>query len=144
MKSAVSKLFFTIWICLLCIPIPLLGQTFRLPADTAEWQIALARNGFSPGSIDGVYGSQTRSALIAYQTSKGLPKSGDFDSATAQALQIQDPVFTVLEVSQVELDRLRPKPASWQELGQMDYMGYSAILEWAAEQSQSHPAPTIR
>ena len=139
MKSAVSKLFFTIWLCLLCIPIPLLGQTFRLPADTAEWQIALARNGFSPGSIDGVYGSQTRSALIAYQTSKGLPKSGDFDSATAQALQIQDPVFTVLEVSQVELDRLRPKPASWQERGQMDYMGYSAILEWAAEQSQSHP-----
>lgn len=57
----------------------LLGQTFRAPADTAEWQIALARNGFSPGSIDGVYGSLTSSALIAYQTSKGIPESGDFD-----------------------------------------------------------------
>ena len=40
-----------------------------------------------------------------------------------QALQIQDPVFTVLEVSQVELDRLRPKPASWQERGQNGLYG---------------------
>ena len=66
----------------------LLGQTFRAPADTAEWQIALARNGFSPGSIDGVFGSQTGFALIPYQTSKGIPDSGDFDSAIARELQI--------------------------------------------------------
>ena len=66
----------------------LLGQTFRAPADTAEWQIALARNGFSPGSIDGVFGSQTCFANIPYQTSKGIPDSGDFDSAIAHELQI--------------------------------------------------------
>ena len=99
----------------------------------------MAREGFSPGSIDGVYGNQTRAALLAYQSAKGLTLSGDFDSATARILKIQEPVFTSLQVSQAALDRIRPKPASWRDRGQMDYLGYSSILEWAAEQSQSDP-----
>ncbi|MEC7907596.1 MAG: peptidoglycan-binding domain-containing protein [Verrucomicrobiota bacterium] len=115
------------------------GQTFRSPANTAEWQIALAREGFSPGSIDAVYGAQAQAALIAYQSAHGLTRSGYFDAATTRNLKIQEPIFANPVVSQVDIDRIRSKPKNWRARGETDYMGYNSILEWAAEQSQSDP-----
>ncbi len=39
-------------------------------------QRALAKAGYSPGKVDGVIGSKTRSALESYQRAKGLPVGG--------------------------------------------------------------------
>ena len=97
--QVVSVLSILVYFCFLVPSTLLPGRTVRPPANTVEWQIALAREGLSPGSLDGVYGSQTRAALLAYQTAKGLPLSGDFDSATARVLKIQEPAFTQLQVS---------------------------------------------
>jgi hypothetical protein len=51
-------------------------------------QKLLQEEGFTPGSIDGVLGRQTRVALQQYQAKRGLPKTGELDEATRKALGI--------------------------------------------------------
>ena len=107
--------------------------------DTTELQIALAREGFSPGSIDGTSGSQTKRALLAYQTAKGLPLTGSFDPDTAQLLKIQEPVFTTRRLEAKDFSAVGPKPQSWRARGELDHMRYNSLLEMVAEQAQCHP-----
>lgn len=106
---------------------------------TAELQIALARAGFSPGSIDGTSGSQTRAALLAYQISHDLPRSGVFDSDTAQSLLIQEPVFTARSLRAADIAAVGLKPESWRARGELDRMRYNTLLEMVAEQAQCDP-----
>lgn len=42
--------------------------------------------GFSPGPVDGIFGSQTRAAVVAFQRSRGLAVDGVAGPATAGAL----------------------------------------------------------
>jgi hypothetical protein len=51
-------------------------------------QRQLQEEGFAPGRIDGVLGSQTRVALQQYQAKRGLPRTGELDEATSRALGI--------------------------------------------------------
>ena len=52
-------------------------------------QAALDAQGYSPGSIDGQMGPNTRSALIKFQQDKGLTPSGTLDNATMAALGVK-------------------------------------------------------
>lgn len=107
--------------------------------NMVELQIALARLGFSPGSIDGLSGEQTRLALLAFQEAHDLPLSGIFDPATAARLQIEEPVFAFLELSPRDFSNIAPPPQSWRARGQLDALRFNSILEMVAEYSQSHP-----
>ena len=49
-------------------------------------QEALTERGFKPGTIDGAMGSRTRRALKEFQTSVGLPPTGEINAATRSAL----------------------------------------------------------
>lgn len=49
-------------------------------------QVLLARLRFSPGVVDGQWGSNVRHAISAYQTARGLPVSGRLDPRSWQAL----------------------------------------------------------
>lgn len=111
----------------------------RSVANSIEAQIALAREGFSPGSIDGKTGSQTQLAFFAYQTAKQLPQSGILDLATAESLLIEDPVFARVELTTNDFNKVGPKPSSWIERGQVDQMRYNSILEMIAEKTQCDP-----
>lgn len=51
-------------------------------------QQALAANGASPGPIDGIFGNQTRGAVVAYQRAKGLYVDGIAGRQTGTALGI--------------------------------------------------------
>ena len=115
------------------------GSSARAINGTAELQIALARVGFSPGSIDGASGTQTQAALLAYQTSHGLPRSGAFDADTAQLLQIQEPVFTTRRLGTADFAAVGRKPQSWRARGELDRMRYNSLLEMVAEQAQCDP-----
>jgi len=44
-------------------------------------QSSLSRMGFDPGRIDGVWGGQSRSALMSYQSQRGLPVTGTLSPA---------------------------------------------------------------
>ncbi|ANE57143.1 N-acetylmuramidase domain-containing protein [Methylomonas sp. DH-1] len=49
-------------------------------------QAALLYLGFDPGTIDGVTGKRTRSAIIAFQEKAGLPETGELDTDTESTL----------------------------------------------------------
>jgi peptidoglycan hydrolase-like protein with peptidoglycan-binding domain len=112
--------------------------------NTLELQIALARSGFSPGSIDGALGSQTRQALTAYQRAHELPPTGEWDVATRKQIMIRDPVYAYIELSEADLGRIDPPPTTWRERGQRSRMAYHSALEMVAETSQSHPDLIVR
>jgi lipoprotein-anchoring transpeptidase ErfK/SrfK len=120
-------------------PPPAPAHPPRPISNTTELQIALAREGYSPGSIDGLNGEQTRLALLAYQTTRGLPLTGNFNADTAAGLQIQDPVFAKLLLSERDFQQIGPKPASWRARGKLDRMRYNSLLEMVAEQTQCDP-----
>jgi len=52
-------------------------------------QDQLARQGYSPGPVDGVIGAQTRDAIADFQNDHRLPVTGQIDTATLRALGLQ-------------------------------------------------------
>ena len=61
------------------LPPPPPGSEGDFPRPVNSWleaQIALARQGISCGSIDGIQGAQSVAALQAWQEREGLPSSG--------------------------------------------------------------------
>ncbi|HKS38827.1 MAG TPA: L,D-transpeptidase [Verrucomicrobiae bacterium] len=111
------------------------------PATNAfEAQLALTRLGISPGSIDGVFGSRTRSALVAFQRKTGLPLTSDLDAATRRRLLIAEPSYTNYVVTVEDLKRLRPLGKTWLEKSQQDRLDYETLLELVSEAGRSSPA----
>ncbi|MCZ6604802.1 MAG: peptidoglycan-binding domain-containing protein [Alphaproteobacteria bacterium] len=58
------------------VPMPTRDTTGIGRSEVAEAQATLAQLGFNPGRIDGIYGPQTRRAVIAYTTHQGMPTDG--------------------------------------------------------------------
>lgn len=52
----------------------------------SDLQARLAHSGFSPGSIDGIFGNGTADALKRFQKANGLPVTGEVDSKTMALL----------------------------------------------------------
>ncbi len=111
----------------------------RPVGTTFELQLALARRGFSSGSMDGRAGSQTRAALRAFQADAGLPISGVLDSATRRALMLDPEPIATYRVTADDVARLRPLRRTWLGKSQQDRLDYETILELVAERSWSHP-----
>ena len=55
-------------------------------------QARLKAEGVYAGSVDGIMGPQTETALRRYQEKQGLPVSGAADEATLKQLQLELPV----------------------------------------------------
>jgi peptidoglycan hydrolase-like protein with peptidoglycan-binding domain len=120
--------------------IPETTSSASRPVQTVlEAQIALARQGISPGSIDGVSGSQTRSALIAFQKKQGIVPSGLLDGPTQRLLLIAPPVMTEYTVTSGDLGRLRPLPKTWLGKSGETRLDFENILELLGEKAFSSP-----
>ena len=102
-------------------------------------QAGLARRAFSPGSLDGLLGTQTRAALRAFQLREGLPVSGALDETTLARLQTNVVLFTNQLVTADDLARLLPLGATWLEKSQQERLEYETILELVAERALSNP-----
>lgn len=111
----------------------------RAIENTIELQIALARSGFSPGSIDGKMGSQTQQALLAFQESQELPITGEWAPSLSEHLRIEEPIYAYMELTAAALAKLTPAPSSWRARGELSHFGYHSILEMVAEKSCAHP-----
>jgi lipoprotein-anchoring transpeptidase ErfK/SrfK len=110
------------------------------PVETIlEAQIALARLGISSGSIDGVLGGQTRSALMAFQRKQGLPLTGVLDTNTRTALLISLPAVTEYTITSNDLARLLPVPKTWLEKSEQPRLDFESIVELLGEKAFSHP-----
>ncbi len=107
--------------------------------DVLEAQIALARRGISPGSIDAAIGSQTRAAISVFQEMENLPPTGKLDADTRAKLTLDAPLLTTYTVTTNELARLQPLGKTWLAKSQQTALDYETELELVAEKSHSHP-----
>ena len=107
--------------------------------DVLEAQIALARRGISPGSIDAAFGSQTRAAISVFQESENLPQTGTLDTDTRARLTLDAPLLTNYIVTADDLARLQPLGKTWLAKSQQAALDYETELELVAEKSHSHP-----
>jgi lipoprotein-anchoring transpeptidase ErfK/SrfK len=107
--------------------------------DVLEAQIALARRGISPGSIDAALGSQTRSAISVFQGIENLPPTGKLDADTRAKLTLDAPVLTNYTVTTNDLACLQPLGKTWLAKSQQSALDYETELELVAEKSHSHP-----
>ena len=115
------------------------------PAQTDfEVQVALDRLGFSPGSIDGLSGPQTRAALQAYQHGKGLPVTGIVDQATRTKLLLDAPALMERTVMSNDLARLHPLGRSWTEKSKQTALEFESVLEMYAEEHHCSPRYLMR
>lgn len=104
-----------------------------------EAQVALDRIGISPGSIDGVPGSQTRAALRAFQMREGLTLTGELDTNTRARLVLISPPLKLYRVEPPDLARLLPLAATWLGKSEQERLDYETLLECIAERSHAHP-----
>ncbi len=122
---------------------PVSAVPLPLP-DVLETQVALARQGISPGSLDGVMGSQTRAAILAAQRQLGLRETGELDAETAAALSLAAPALTRYVVTSNDLARLQPLSKTWLGKSQQTVLDYETILELVAERGHASPTLTRR
>jgi lipoprotein-anchoring transpeptidase ErfK/SrfK len=104
-----------------------------------EAQLALARQGISPGSLDGASGPQTSSALRAFQRKEHLPETGQLDPATRERLLLANPPCATYIVTSNDLARLQPLSPTWLGKSQQTALDYETILELVSEKSHAHP-----
>ena len=105
-------------------------------------QVLLDRAHFSPGEIDGAYGSNMREALVGFQKTHDLPPSGKLDDATWNALNL-DTTPTLLNYTLLDTDvagPFRPVPDDMMEKAKLPTLGYATPAEGLGEKFHASPA----
>jgi lipoprotein-anchoring transpeptidase ErfK/SrfK len=105
-------------------------------------EILLDRARFSPGEIDGAYGSNLHQAIAGFQASRGLQVSGNVDAPTWQALD-SDSAPVLVSVTLTDGDvagPFKPLPAGMQAQAKLDALGYTSSLEALGERFHASPA----
>ncbi|MEK7707580.1 MAG: L,D-transpeptidase [Verrucomicrobiota bacterium] len=120
-------------------PQPPPGVFPRPVRDVFEAQLALARHAISPGSLDGVIGSQTRAAILAFQRKSGLAETLELDADTRARLLLTAPTLTAYTVTSNDLARLQPLSNTWLGKSQQTALDYETILELVAEKGRASP-----
>lgn len=70
--------------------IPTLSRYGSRGDEVTQIQIALKEQGYNPGNVDGIFGEQTRKAVIAFQKDNGLDADGIAGEKTLAALGIKN------------------------------------------------------
>lgn len=104
-------------------------------SDLELWaiQINLDARHFSPGGIDGKWGTKSRKALAAWQRHQDMPATGEIGRYELEQLGRTNDLFTTIRVMEQDFQKLTPYPASWVARSQQSAMGYETIEEMMAE-----------
>jgi lipoprotein-anchoring transpeptidase ErfK/SrfK len=104
-------------------------------------QILLDRAHFSPGEIDGRYGRNLRSAIVAYQQQRGLPATGLVDEPTWSSLNVDTAqVLVSYTITPIDvMQEFRKIPKTMKEQSALDYLGYESPAEALGERFHIDP-----
>ena len=111
-----------------------------VPERIAALQVALDRLGFSPGVIDGQFGSQTRVALVAWQMANSLKPTGELDVPSSAIIDVPEHPYGDYTITADDWSQLGDVPGDWRERSQRSRMPYETILELVAEKFHSKEA----
>ena len=83
-------LIILIFFALCCLSVGALSQMGSMGNEVTAIQNALKGLGYYSGAVDGIYGSATRSAVIAFQRDNGLTPDGIAGKNTLSALGVEN------------------------------------------------------
>jgi lipoprotein-anchoring transpeptidase ErfK/SrfK len=104
-------------------------------------EVLLGRAHFSPGEIDGEFGSNLEKTVRAFQGERGLPVTGVVDAATWAALNADTaPVITQATIAQEDVQGpFTPIPSDLMKQAKLPALGYTSPLEGLAEKFHASP-----
>lgn len=100
---------------------------------TLRVQVALDRLGFSPGCLDGRWGSQSAEALRAWQRQQGLAASGVFDASVVESFENVTGYLTPFVITTNDTEGLTLIPKNWLERSRLPAMAHETVRERIAE-----------
>ena len=110
-------------------------------------QVLLDRAGTSPGVIDGVEGTMTRRAVMAFQRRLGVAEDGMLDAAVWDALVGESgaPIMARHVIGARDVASVGgPLPEDYAELARLDRMAFERLTEALAERFHMDEALLIR
>ncbi|MEO5629632.1 MAG: L,D-transpeptidase family protein [Thermomonas sp.] len=122
------------------VPPPPVVASETAPALRA--QILLERAWYSPGEIDGQWGSKSRKALAAFQQARGLAVTGELDEASLAALDTDGAQALVsYTISDADVaGPFLPTPAGVLAKSKMKSLPYQSAAEALGEKFHASPA----
>lgn len=90
MTNKPLKFLFVIFvlICMLCVTASALSKIGSSGSEVSQIQSRLKEWGYYNGAVDGIFGTATKNAVIAFQKSNGLTADGIVGSKTLEAIGI--------------------------------------------------------
>lgn len=106
--------------------------------ETLLLQIWLDRMNLSSGSIDGVWGGKTETALRLWQHENNLPQTGKLSLEIRERFDTNI-FFTAYTVTEEDHQGLTEIPTAWLEKALLPKMNYESVQEKVAEQFHASP-----